>query len=275
MGAGAALLGFTYLLASQSEPSSTIRSFEGPGLPDGAGRMSTAPPTLTMYAEALRADQLHQLPETHRCLYLAFPSVGGVTHTHSTHAVAFAQARREIPILGTTHADTRAAEVPGALVAGHGPFTWRGPLPASPSNMADGRARRMDDTPSRVPAALPAIDALFPQPNRPPGHEASVEGSLSTLDACRDFLRRPAASGSPGRAVRPAEKSRAMRRTPPRAAGHGVDRTPTLPRPSSSATGSGHRKPAQVDSRTTRRHGTVCRPGSGSEPMASSSRRAA
>lgn len=99
--------------------------------------------------------------ETHRCLYLAFPSVGGVTHTHSTHAVAFAQAHREIPVLGTTHADTfngpipvtrdltpeecakdyehntgrvivealdgddrKAAEVPAALVAGHGPFTW-------------------------------------------------------------------------------------------------------------------------------------------------------
>ena len=99
--------------------------------------------------------------ETHRCLYLAFPSIGGVTHTHSTHAVAFAQAGREIPVLGTTHADTfngpipctpdltpeqcakdyeyntgqiivdmlggdnqRAAEVPGALVANHGPFTW-------------------------------------------------------------------------------------------------------------------------------------------------------
>ncbi|MEV5436510.1 L-ribulose-5-phosphate 4-epimerase AraD [Streptomyces sp. NPDC052682] len=99
--------------------------------------------------------------ETHRCLYLAFPSVGGVTHTHSTHAVAFAQARRDIPVLGTTHADTfngpipctpdltaeqcakdyeyntgqvivdllggddqRAVQVPAALVAGHGPFTW-------------------------------------------------------------------------------------------------------------------------------------------------------
>ncbi|MEU1005252.1 L-ribulose-5-phosphate 4-epimerase AraD [Streptomyces tibetensis] len=99
--------------------------------------------------------------ETHRCLYLAFPSVGGVTHTHSIHAVAFAQARRDIPVLGTTHADTfngpvpvtrdlteeecakdyeyntghvivdlldgadqRAVEVPAALVAGHGPFTW-------------------------------------------------------------------------------------------------------------------------------------------------------
>ncbi|MEU7071804.1 L-ribulose-5-phosphate 4-epimerase AraD [Streptomyces narbonensis] len=99
--------------------------------------------------------------ETHRSLYLAFPSIGGVTHTHSTHAVAFAQARRPIPVLGTTHADTfngpvpvtaaltpeqcatdyeyntgqvivdllgrddtRAMEVPGALVAHHGPFTW-------------------------------------------------------------------------------------------------------------------------------------------------------
>jgi L-ribulose-5-phosphate 4-epimerase len=99
--------------------------------------------------------------ETHRCLYLAFPSIGGVTHTHSTHAVAFAQARRDIPVLGTTHTDTfngpvpvtrdlteeecakdyeyntgqvivdllgaddrRAVEVPAALVAGHGPFTW-------------------------------------------------------------------------------------------------------------------------------------------------------
>ncbi|MFE9650639.1 L-ribulose-5-phosphate 4-epimerase AraD [Streptomyces sp. NPDC006365] len=99
--------------------------------------------------------------ETHRCLYLAFASIGGVTHTHSTHAVAFAQARREIPVLGTTHADTfngpipctpdltadqcakdyeyntgrvivdmldgdddQAAGVPGALVANHGPFTW-------------------------------------------------------------------------------------------------------------------------------------------------------
>ncbi|WP_165985258.1 L-ribulose-5-phosphate 4-epimerase AraD [Streptomyces sp. YIM 98790] len=99
--------------------------------------------------------------ETHRCLYLAFPSIGGVTHTHSTHAVAFAQARRDIPVLGTTHADTfngpvpctpdltaeqcaenyeyntgraivemlrgddrRAEEVPAALVAHHGPFTW-------------------------------------------------------------------------------------------------------------------------------------------------------
>ncbi|WP_433291663.1 L-ribulose-5-phosphate 4-epimerase AraD [Actinoplanes sp. CA-030573] len=96
--------------------------------------------------------------ETHRLLYQAFPAIGGITHTHSTYAVAFAQAGRDIPVLGTTHADnfdgpircTRdltpeecardyerntglaildlldgdAESVPAALTAGHGPFTW-------------------------------------------------------------------------------------------------------------------------------------------------------
>ncbi len=101
--------------------------------------------------------------ETHRLLYQAFGSIGGITHTHSTDAVAFAQARRDIPVLGTTHADTfngpirvtrdlTPAEcetdyerntgrvvmevldgdpdsVPAALAAGHGPFTWgAGPM---------------------------------------------------------------------------------------------------------------------------------------------------
>lgn len=96
---------------------------------------------------------------THALLYRHFAGVGGITHTHSRHATMFAQARREIPCLGTTHADhffgavpvTRpltAAEVeadyegntgqviverfaeldplamPAVLVAGHAPFTW-------------------------------------------------------------------------------------------------------------------------------------------------------
>jgi L-ribulose-5-phosphate 4-epimerase len=100
---------------------------------------------------------------THVRLYQAFPNIGGVAHTHSTFATAFAQAGREIPCLGTTHADhfhgpvpvarlPTAAEVsgryehniggliaerfidldpdaiPGVLAAGHGPFTW-GPDP--------------------------------------------------------------------------------------------------------------------------------------------------
>src|ERR1700729_3742712 len=39
--------------------------------------------------------------ETHRLLYQTYPSIGGITHTHSAEAVAFAQALRDIPVLGT------------------------------------------------------------------------------------------------------------------------------------------------------------------------------
>ena len=49
---------------------------------------------------------------THRRLFLAFAGVGGVVHTHSSHATAFAQAGRPIPIFGTTHADYFAGDVP-------------------------------------------------------------------------------------------------------------------------------------------------------------------
>ena len=96
---------------------------------------------------------------THVQVYQAFPGVGGVVHTHSTYATAWAQAGREIPCLGTTQADywhgavpvteplsaeeirsayeentgraivrrfagLDADALPGVLVNGHGPFTW-------------------------------------------------------------------------------------------------------------------------------------------------------
>ncbi len=96
---------------------------------------------------------------THLALYKAFANIGGITHTHSDHAVMFAQAGREIPCFGTTHADhfygtiplTRylteqeveedyegntgtviierfaginPLEMPAVLVAGHAPFAW-------------------------------------------------------------------------------------------------------------------------------------------------------
>jgi L-ribulose-5-phosphate 4-epimerase len=96
---------------------------------------------------------------THLELYKHFAHIGGVAHTHSEYATAWAQAEREIPCFGTTHADSfhgpvpvtgrlseeqiagdyeletglaicrRFAEIdpdsiPAALVAGHGPFSW-------------------------------------------------------------------------------------------------------------------------------------------------------
>ena len=103
---------------------------------------------------------------THLRLYRDFPGCGGVVHTHSRWATVFAQAGREIPAMGTTHADdfhgpipctrplTEAEiageyeaetgtviveafrgrdpmEVPAALVYSHGPFTWgRDPMEA-------------------------------------------------------------------------------------------------------------------------------------------------
>ena len=98
---------------------------------------------------------------THLELYRAFPEIGGITHTHSVNAVAFAQAGLAVPALGTTHADyfygdvpctrelteqevkeayeintgkvivetlssldSEIMAVPAILVKSHGPFTW-------------------------------------------------------------------------------------------------------------------------------------------------------
>ena len=111
---------------------------------------------------------------THLGLYRRFPSIGGVVHTHSIEAAAFAQAGRAIPCLGTTHADHFAGPVPvtrpltdaeiagdyeaatgtviaeaiaelglddamampAILVAGHGPFTWGRTAMEAASNAA-------------------------------------------------------------------------------------------------------------------------------------------
>jgi len=116
---------------------------------------------------------------SHLRLYRAFSTVGGVAHCHSDWATAFAQAGRDIPCLGTTHADhfggpvplTRlltAAEVnedyegntgaviverfarldpravPAVLVAGHGPFTWgTGPAEAVANSLALEKTAKM------------------------------------------------------------------------------------------------------------------------------------
>jgi len=107
---------------------------------------------------------------THRRLFIAFPQIGGVVHTHSSQATAFAQAGRPIPIFGTTHADYFYGDVPvtrkmtaqeiasayewetgnviverfagvdpldcpGVLVNRHAPFTW-GPTVAKAVEVA-------------------------------------------------------------------------------------------------------------------------------------------
>jgi len=108
---------------------------------------------------------------THLVLYEAMPDIGGVAHTHSDYATAWAQARRLIPCFGTTHADsfhgpvpvtnilsddeiageyekntghaivralrdTEGAFTPGILVANHGPFAWGPDARAAAQNAA-------------------------------------------------------------------------------------------------------------------------------------------
>lgn len=52
--------------------------------------------------------------KTHAVLYKHWPEIGGIVHTHSTYATAWAQAQRDIPIFGTTHADHLTVDVPCA-----------------------------------------------------------------------------------------------------------------------------------------------------------------
>ncbi len=98
---------------------------------------------------------------THSLLYRVWPEVGGICHTHALYSVSWAQAQRDIPIMGTTHADYLTVDIPCAppmsdelisgdyehntgqqiidcfearqldykevemvLIGNHGPFTW-------------------------------------------------------------------------------------------------------------------------------------------------------
>jgi L-ribulose-5-phosphate 4-epimerase len=52
--------------------------------------------------------------KTHALLYKEWANIGGIVHTHSTYATAWAQAQRDIPIFGTTHADHNTVDIPCA-----------------------------------------------------------------------------------------------------------------------------------------------------------------
>jgi len=86
---------------------------------------------------------------THLALYRAFPSIGGVAHTHSSYATSWAQARLEIPCLGTTHADY-----------------FRGPVPVTEAMTADEIRSEYEKNTGEVivrrfagldPCAVPAV----------------------------------------------------------------------------------------------------------------------
>jgi L-ribulose-5-phosphate 4-epimerase len=134
---------------------------------------------------------------THLVLYNRFAEIGGVAHTHSEYATAWAQARQPIPCFGTTHADYFYGEVPvtypmtdqeiageyekntgdvivrrlqqtnplatpGVLVANHGPFTWGKDARAAADNAAilESIARMAYFTLNINASALPVGSAL-------------------------------------------------------------------------------------------------------------------
>jgi L-ribulose-5-phosphate 4-epimerase len=134
---------------------------------------------------------------THLALYRAFSSIGGVAHAHSHYATAWAQAGREIPCFGTTHADhfhgpvplvphlsqrdvdsdyeantglaivNRFAgldpmHVPGALLAGHASFAWGASVTAAVDNIdvLETLAHLAYDTLMLDAAAAPIPDGL-------------------------------------------------------------------------------------------------------------------
>ena len=96
---------------------------------------------------------------THLELYRAFPALGGIVHTHSVHAVAWAQARQDIPCYGTTHADYFYGAVPCTreltqeeIDAGYETYTGR-------TIVETFRERHID--PVNVPAVLCADHGPF------------------------------------------------------------------------------------------------------------------
>jgi L-ribulose-5-phosphate 4-epimerase len=135
---------------------------------------------------------------THLVLYRAFPEIGGIVHTHSLQATAWAQAGRDLPALGTTHADyfygpvpcTRqmtAEEIgreyevntghviverfrgldplsmPAVLVASHAPFTWGPTIEKAAENalVLEYTARLASETLALAPACGEMTRALL------------------------------------------------------------------------------------------------------------------
>ena len=156
----AGLVTLTFGNASAADREAGVMAIKPSGVPFDALEPDQVP-VLDLVTGATVAGALRPSSDTptHLALYRAFPSVGGVVHTHSPYATACAQGCTPIPCLGTTHADhfcgsvpvTRALldeeiaggyeeatgavivealaggdplAMPGVLVRSHGPFTW-------------------------------------------------------------------------------------------------------------------------------------------------------
>jgi L-ribulose-5-phosphate 4-epimerase len=158
---------------------------------------------------------------THRLLYQRYPELGGIVHTHSACATSWAQARRAIPCLGTTHADhfngavpvTRLLSdaeiggdyeantgrviveyfdseglnplhVPGVLVASHGPFTW-GP----------GAAEAVSNAIALEAIAAMALHTLFLAPEQESVSDALLERHFERKHGPAAYYGQPESSG--------------------------------------------------------------------------------
>ncbi len=135
---------------------------------------------------------------THLFLYRAFPEIGGIVHTHSTHATSWAQAGKSIPAFGTTHADyfagaipctrplqpdeiaadyeantgkvivecfigTDPLSIPAALVVYHAPFVWGRTIAAAVENavVLESVAAMASETLALNPSAAAMPDRLL------------------------------------------------------------------------------------------------------------------
>lgn len=153
------LVMFTFGNVSAIDPDSGLMVIKPSGIPYEEMKPSDMV-VVTPDCKIVEGDKLPSTDApTHAALYRSFPSIGGVVHTHSTYATAWAQAGKSLPCLGTTHADyfygsvpvTRRLkpeeiaseyenntglaiaecfmgsdpmEIPAVLVVSHGPFSW-------------------------------------------------------------------------------------------------------------------------------------------------------
>jgi len=164
---------------------------------------------------------------THRRLFQAFSHVRSVVHTHSRHAVSFAQAGREIPLLGTTHADYFRGPVPvtraltpqeiasdyewetgnviverfasldpcgiqAVLVSNHGPFTWGG-----------SGAKAVENALALEIIAQMALQALALDPSAPPPSRELIDKHFARKHGPSAYYGQQAPGGTESQAPRP------------------------------------------------------------------------